>query len=631
MSIASRFHLFFLAVLTFFVTACAAPGGQDPDAVDTQPRPQREWDLTDLYPTPEAWRADYDQILLAIAELPRWRGSLSESADQMASALRNMSDVRRTALRLYVYASLKTDEDQRIAENQERMSLARSMFAEYGEAVSWVAPEVLAMDADLVTRYIADNRALDPFDHYLLDILSNAEHTLGDEAEAVLAAVSPVLSSPNEIYSLLVNADVEWPTVTLSTGESVTLNQAGYTRNRALSNRADRELVFDTFWGAWQKYRNSIGQVLATEVNANVIAARLRNYQGFVDMQLSQENIPVDVYDTLVEEVHAALPTLARYFRLRGRMLGIEQMRYIDIYPPLLELDLTFDLDTSRDITLAALTPLGPDYVEPMEAVANSNWLHVYPQPGKRSGAYMSGSVYDVHPYVLLNHQDDFNSMSTYAHELGHAVHTLLANAAQPFEKSRYSIFLAEIASIINEILLEEYMIANAQTDDERLFYLGYALESMRGSFFRQTMFSEFESQIHAAVESGEPLSGERMNQIYGDLLREYHGHDEGVLEIDDLYSIEWAFIPHFYYEFYVYQYATSIAGASWFAERLLAGDQQVQEQFIALLRKGGSDYPYNLLVEAGLDMSGPEPYRAAVRRMDSIMDRIEAILASRN
>ena len=426
---------------------------------------------------------------------------------------------------------------------------------------------------------------------------------------------------------MLVNADVPWPTVELSTGEEVLLNQSGYAFHRAAPNREDRILIFNTFWEMWQEYLDSIGLILGTEVNANVAVAELRNYESALQMQLAQENIPTQVYDTLVAEVNSGLTTLHRYFTLRGRMLGLEQMHYYDIYPPLVELDLEFDIDKSRDITLTALAPLGEEYVGPMEAVANSDWLHVYPQPGKRSGAYMQGSAYDVHPYVLLNHRDDFTSMSTYAHELGHAVHSMLANAAQPFQKANYSIFIAEIASQINEILLEEYMIANATTDEEKLFYLGYSLESMRGSFYRQTMFSEFEQAIHERVESGQPLSGDSMTSIYADLLKRYHGHDEGILEIDETYAAEWAYIPHFYSNFYVYQYSTSIAGAAWFAERLLAGDEGVQQDFIELLQAGGSDYPYELLRNAGLDMASPEPYRAAIRRMDSVMDRIEAIL----
>jgi oligoendopeptidase F len=613
----------------FLLSSCGTVNSQGGETSMTEEREQIAWDLTDLYATPEAWEQAYEDVLEQIAALPRYQGTLGRSPNSLAFALTRISEVQKEAIRVYIYTSLKSDEDQRVSESQERLSQSRAMFSEYSQAVSWVAPEIISIGEETIRAYMSEDPRLDPFDFYLEDLLANAEHTLGDEAEAVLAAVGIVLGSPNNIYELLVNADVPWPTIELSTGEEVFLNQAGYSRHRAAANREDRILVFDTFWSMWQEYLDSIGLILSTEVNANVATARVRNYDNVLQMQLSEENIPTQVYDTLVEEVNASLPTLHRYFELRGQMLGVDQMYYYDIYPPLIELDLVFDIETSRDITLEALEPLGTEYTGPMEAVANSDWLHVYPQPGKRSGAYMNGSGYDVHPYVLLNHNDDFNSMSTYAHELGHAVHTLLTTAVQPFEKSDYSTFIAEIASQINEILLEEYMIANAESDEERLFYLGYSLESMRGSFYRQTMFSEFEHAIHKAVEAGEPLSGERMNEIYGDLLKTYHGHDEGVLLIDDTYTAEWAYIPHFYYDFYVYQYSTSIAGAAWFAERLLAGDQEVQRAFIELLQAGGSDYPYELLKTAGLDMASPEPYRAAVRRMDSVMDRIETILAN--
>lgn len=609
------------------LASCGTLTDQSTDMPEPVAQEQQSWDLTDLYASQGDWQQAYEGVLLDISALPYYQGSLGESADSLATALAAISAVQKEAIRVYIYTSLKSDEDQRVSESQERLSQSRAMFSEYSQAVSWVAPEVLTIGEETVRAYLAQDSRLEVFDFYLEDLLANAEHTLGDEAESVLAAVGLVLGSPNDIYELLVNADVPWPTIELSTGEEVFLNQAGYSKHRAAANRDDRILVFDTFWSMWQEYLDSIGLILATEVNANVATAKVRNYDNVLQMQLSEENIPTQVYDTLVEEVNDALPTLHRYFDLRGEMLGLEQMHYYDIYPPLVELDLVFDIETSRDITLAALTPLGDEYLEPMEAVANSDWIHVYPQPGKRSGAYMNGSGYDVHPYVLLNHNDDFNSMSTYAHELGHAVHTLLTTDKQPFEKSDYSTFIAEIASQINEILLEEYMIANAKSDEERLFYLGYSLESMRGSFYRQTMFSEFEHSIHKAVEAGEPLSGQRMNEIYGDLLKRYHGHDEGVLEIDDTYAAEWAYIPHFYYDFYVYQYSTSIAGAAWFAERLLAGDAEVQTAFIEMLQAGGSDYPYDLLKAAGLDMATPEPYRAAVRRMDSVMDRIEEIL----
>ena len=436
-----------------------------------------------------------------------------------------------------------------------------------------------------------------------------------------------MLGSPNEIYELLVNADVPWPEIELSTGEKVLLNQAGYVRTRSAASRDDRKKVFDQFWGVWNNYQDSLGKILDTEVQANVFQAKARNYSSVLAQQLGQENLPEEVYRILVEEVNNSLPTLHRYFRLRARILDIEDMGYQDIYPPLVEMDTDFGIEESRRITLEVLKPLGEEYMEHLETALDSNWAHVYPQPGKRSGAYMNGSAYDVHPYVLLNHNDDFNALSTYAHEWGHAVHTMLANEAQPFEKARYSTFTAEMASIINEILLEEYVIANAETKEEKLFYLGQSLEAVRGTFFRQTMFAEFELAIHEAVEAGEPLTGARLSEIYGDLLRRYHDHEGGTVNIDDLYTMEWAYIPHFYYDFYVFQYATSMSGAAWFAEKLLAGDESVRDDFIDVLKAGGSDHPYEILLNAGLDMASPEPYRATVKRMNDIINRIEAIL----
>ena len=283
---------------------------------------------------------------------------------------------------------------------------------------------------------------------------------------------------------------------------------------------------------------------------------------------------------------------------------------------------------TSEEITFEALRPFGETYLDLLAFGLSQDWMHSHPQPGKRSGAYMNGSIYDVHPYVLLNHNDDYESMSTFAHEWGHAIHSLLSNTNNPYETAGYSTFTAEMASTINEILLQEHMIKNARSDEEKLFYLGGALEQIRGTFFRQTMFAEFEQAIHEAAENGEPLTGPKFTEIYAELLKRYHGHDQGVLTIDDAYAVEWAFIPHFYLDFYVFQYATSISGAAWFAEQFLAGDVEVRDAFIRVLSAGGSDYPHNILLnEAGLDMTQPEAYEPVLRRMSSLMDRIEALL----
>ena len=308
-------------------------------------------------------------------------------------------------------------------------------------------------------------------------------------------------------------------------------------------------------------------------------------------------------------------------------MLGLDDLHYYDIYPPLVASDRSFDIEESKALTLASAAPLGSHYLSLLERGFAGDWMHVYPQAGKAPGAYMYGSVYDVHPYLLLNHNGQFNDVSTFTHEWGHAVHTLLSTENNPYETSSYATFTAEIASTTNEVLLQEHMLGQDISDEERLFYLGTALEAARGTFFRQTMFAEFELRIHEMVEAGEALSGEKMTSVYDQLLRQYHGADEGVMNIDPAYAVEWAFIPHFYRNFYVFQYATSIAGGTMFAERFLNGDEQARDDYLAVLSAGGSRYAYELLQEYGIDLAIDAPYDALIARMDRVMDRIEEIL----
>jgi oligoendopeptidase F len=325
------------------------------------------------------------------------------------------------------------------------------------------------------------------------------------------------------------------------------------------------------------------------------------------------------------------MATLHRYFRLRARMLGIQDaMRYYDIYPPLVRSGRKYPIEDAKQLMLDSVKPLGEPYVAAMAAGLRSRWMDVYPRPRKLSGAHVSGGAYDVHPYVLMNYSDNFESLTTLAHEWGHAMHSHLSNGAQPFVTADYATFVAEIASTFNEALLFEHLLRNAADDGERLFYLGSWLETLRGTFFRQAMFAEFEREVHARVDRGEPLSGSKLTQIYGELLRRYHGEREGVVKIDELYAVEWAYIPHFYHAFYVFQYATSIAASSLLADAVLKGEPGARERYLRLLSAGGSDYPYELVKAAGVDLATPAPYRAIAERMNRIMDQIEAIQARR-
>ncbi len=592
-----------------------------------------EWDLTDLFPDNAGWEKARQTLQGQLLTLKDFKGRLGESSDTLLQSLDTYFGFYKDLLRLYVYAGLKADENTRISENESRRQLASALYSEFAQATSYISPEILELGQDLILDYLSENPGLETFRFFLEDILREAEHTLGAEAESVLASSGLMAEAPSSIYGILSNADIEWPTLRLSTGEEVRLDQSGYSRHRSSPNREDRKAVFETFWSVWKKYERTMGTMLYSKIQGSLFYTRSRKYKSSRERALSGENIPESVYDTLIQETNANLSTLHRYFRLRAKMLKVDGLRYHDIYPPLVELDKKFTFEDSKQFSLEAVRPLGSEYYETMKSTLEGDWTHVYPNQGKRSGAYMNGSAYDVHPYVLLNHNDDYDSLSTYAHEWGHAMHSVLSNAAQPFHKSSYSIFIAEIASITNERLLQDWMLKRAESDQERLFYLGASLEQMRGTFFRQAMFAEFEALMHRRVQEGAALSGEEFTAMYTELLKRYHGHDQGAVTIDDAYCVEWAFIPHFYYNFYVYQYATSIAGAAFFTDQLLnpalseTEKAEVQGRYLKLLKAGGSDYPCDLLKEAGLDMNSPQPYRALAKSMEQIMDEIEALV----
>ena len=587
------------------------------------------WDLTGVYANDEAWESALETAQAEITALPRLAGSLGDSSASLSAALNQISSLEKEIARLYVFTSLIFDSDQRDADAQARIGRSRTLYSNFEESISWLAPEILAIGDARIEAFISADETLAAHEFFVRDTLRSAPHTLDAKTEEILAQASLALSASEQIYESYANADIPWPTVTLSEGQEVTLSQAGYSLWRAAPNRDDRKLVFDTFWQTWNQYNDGMGATMAANIQSNVFGAKVRNHDSTLAANLFDDGLPPEVYTQLVTQVNQSLPLFHRYLSLRGRMLGVDDLRYFDIYPPLVEVDTgEYDLARSAAITFEALKPFGEDYLALLKQGLDGEWMHSHPAPGKRSGAYMNGSIYDVHPFVLLNHNDDYESLSTFAHEWGHAVHSLLAQKQNPYETAGYSTFTAEMASTINEILLQEYMIENARSDEEKLFYLGGALENIRGTLFRQTMFAEFELAMHEAVEAGEPLTGPKLSEMYGELLKRYHGHELGILTIDDEYAAEWAFIPHFYYDFYVFQYATSITGAAWFAEQFLAGDEQVRDSFIRVLSAGGSDYAHNILRdEAGLDMTTAEAYAPVLRRMESLMDRIEALL----
>lgn len=582
------------------------------------------WDLTDLYPTAEAWDAERQAILKEIPGLTTHKGTLGEGAGQLKAALEAISDLSKRLIRMYVYAGLKADEDLRIALNQEKRQQAIDAYVAFSGAVSWLNPEILKVGKEKIDSFLATDPALAKFRFPLDDTLRLAPHTLGDEGETVLALGGGVLSGPSDIRDQLVASDIPRPEITLSTGKKVRLDDQGYTLHRTAPNREDRKAVFDAFWKSYGAFENSLGASYVASVKGDMFSAQARKYDNALAASLAGPNLPESVYRTLVAEANKGLPTLHRYFALRQKMLGLPDLHYYDIYPSLVSLDRTFTLDQMRATTIAAVTPLGKEYGALLANGTSKKWMDPFPRQGKASGAYMSGSAYDVHPYLLLNLSNKYDGLTTYAHEWGHAIHTLLANGAQPWETAGYSTFTAEIASTANEELLADYMLKNAKTKEEKLFYLGQKMENYRGTFFRQTMFAEFELAVHDMAERGEGISGKTFSKIYLDLLKKYHGPG---MTIDPTYAIEWAYISHFYSAFYVFQYATSITAAVYFASQVLAKGKPAAETYLNALKAGGSDYPVEILRKANLDLTTPRPYRALITEFDKALDQAEALL----
>ncbi len=598
-------------------------------AVDAEAAADR-WNLKDLYALQADWDKDATALTQQLKTLSSCAGHLAQSARRFKTCLDLNADILKRYARLSSYASQHHDEDTGLAAGMDLHQRAVVLGNSVEELTSFLSPELLKIGRARVTALQKADPSMAIYSHWLDDILRTAPHTLDRKGEELIANFSAATGAANAIYSTLADADMPWPKVTLSDGAKVVLDQTGYEKYRALANRADRKRVFDAFWGRWKEFERTFGVTFYEQLKKDAALAKVRHYPDSLTQALDANKLPRAVYDTLVAQAELNLPTLHRYFRLRARMLGVSDMHYYDVYPPIVASDLKYPIGLSTRLMLDAVKPLGADYVQALEQGTKSGWMDVYPRPKKRSGAYMNGSVYDVHPYLLLNHNDDYESLSTLAHEWGHAMHSYLANRAQPFINAEYPTFTAEIASTTNEVLLLYHMLKIAKDDNERLLYLDSALENLRGTFFRQAMFAAFERDVHARVDQGESLTGEALTKIYGDILRRYHGDQEGVVKVDDLYTVEWAFIPHYYNRFYVFQYATSISAGNMFADEILQGVPGARERYLNILRAGGSRYPYELVKEAGVDLATPAPYQAIVARMNRIMDQIEAIAAKR-
>lgn len=595
-----------------------------------------KWDLSHIYKSKSEWKAAREQISKNIPILASYKGHLGESSQKFYEALRLYADTDKELSRLLSYASMLFDENTKIAENQELLQEGEVLVSEYATAISYISPEILSLDREKIDNFFKEEPKLAEFRMFVDNIIRLKNHTLSPLEERIMAKTfGDMGGSAESIYSIFVDGEMPFPEITLSNGEKVQLSNAAYTQYRTSPVRQDRDLVFKEFWGTYSKFNRTFGTSLYSHLKMHVCSKDLRKYDSCLEAALSEDNIPTTVYKQLISDVHDNLGTLHRYLKLRQKMMGVDRLRYEDLYASIVpDVDLEYTADEAQQIVLESVKPLGADYVNTMKSGFENRWIDFYPGPGKRSGAYSNGSVYDVHPYQLLNFNGNYEDVSTLAHEFGHSMHSYLSNKNQPYINADYSIFVAEVASTLNENLLFDYMLKNAKDDNVKLFLLGSALEDLRQTLFRQTLFAEFELKIHEAVERGEPLSGETLNKIYLDLLKMYYGHDQGICEINDLYANEWCFIHHFYYNFYVYQYATSKVASSYLSTKILEESSmkkpitKTRDAYLKMLSSGCSKYPIDLLKDAGVDMTTSEPFKAAMDRMNRIMDQIEEILA---
>jgi oligoendopeptidase F len=588
-----------------------------------------KWNLADVYPDPAAWRARKDAMAGEIPSIRGFEGRLGQDAGTLADALDLVSRLDKEISRLYVYASMVADQDSRLSEPQGMQQEMQNLYATFGAHAAFVEPELLRVGAATLERFLAGEPRLAPFTFLLRDAIRRAAHTLSDAEEKLLADASPMASSATNIYTILSNADFPYPTLTIASGESVKVDQAGYTALRASANRDDRKAAMSTFFGALGGFSRTFGTTMNSSVQKALFYSRAKKYESNLASALDGPNIPVSVYMRLIEGVNAHLPTFHRYLKLRRKVMKLpDELHYYDLYAPLVSsVELRYTPEEAQTHVVTAMRPLGGDYTGVLERGFRERWVDWYPTEGKVSGAYSNGGAYDVHPYILLNYLGQYNDVSTLAHELGHTMHSYYSNKVQPYPTANYTTFVAEVASTFNEALLIDHVLKQIDDAPTRLSLLGNLLEGIKSTVFRQTQFAEFELRMHEMGEKGQPITGEALCELYLGICRRYYGHEAGTCVVDDFIRHEWSFIPHFYREFYVFQYATSFCAAEALSAKVLGGDTATRDRYLAFLGKGGSQYPIDLLRDAGVDMTTDEPLTLTMARMNAVMDQIEGLI----
>lgn len=578
------------------------------------------WDLTRIFPNDDAWEEAFKAYERMLESEATQAGKLAKSGKNLLKACEYYAKLARPLETLYAYAHMMHDGDTSVSKYTAMQQRAYTIYTKFGAKIAFFKPELNAINDEKMAKFFASTPGLTDYKHLIEETRLAKAHTLSNAEELLLAKGGRIFNASSQSFSILSDADLQYPNIEDENGEKVELTDGRFGRFLESRNRTVREAAFTSVYETYKQFKNTFASLLGGNVQAQNYLAEVRGYKTAREAALFNNSIPEKVYDNLVKTVQKNLPLLHRYVALRKRILNVEQLHSYDLYTPLTQADVVITFEEAKDITRKALAPLGADYLAILEKAFSERWIDVLENKGKRSGAY-SGGGYDTVPYILLNWQDNLDNLFTLVHELGHSVHSYLTRQNQPFVYGDYSIFLAEIASTTNENLLTAYLLEHEKDPTLRLHYINHYLDGFKGTVFRQTQFAQFEQLIHAADQNGTALTADFLCEEYGKMNRAYYGD---ALAFDEEISYEWARIPHFYYNFYVYQYATGFSAATAFSQAILSGQKGSVEKFLGYLSAGNSDYPLNVLKKAGLDMSKPKPIEVAMRSFETYLGLME-------
>ncbi len=585
---------------------------------------ENTWCLEDIYPSVNDYEKEIEVLTEKIKRAAGFKGKLLENSESLLNAFKLMDEIGVLVDRIVCYSHQRLDQDTSDSLSQELKGKADIIITQVGEAVAFFEPEILEASEEKIRNFIKENEGLKLYEKELNFILRKKEHMLDAEKEALLASESEIFAAPKKIFSLFNNADLKFGTVKGEDGKEVVLTHGNYIRFLESKNRDVRRDAFKTLYKSYKGFENTLSANYEARVKVDVFEAKARKFGSSLEAALFGGNIPTSVYDNLISTVHEGLPIMYRFVKLRKKALKLDELHMYDMHTSLVsDFDMKIPFDKAKEIVKEGLAPLGKDYIALLDTAFNNRWIDVYENEGKRSGAYSWGP-YGVHPYVLLNHQDNLDSVFTVAHELGHAMHSYKSYHAQPYVYAHYKIFVAEVASTCNEALLNFHLIGKAKDKKEKAYLINNLLDSFKGTVFRQTMFAEFEKKAHEMAENGEPLTAKALNEMYLELNKLYFGPDAVV---DEDIANEWSRIPHFYTPFYVYQYATGFSAAIAIAQKILKEGRPAVDNYFKFLSSGGSDFPIELLKIAGVDMSKPDAIRTGFKVFSDMLDEMEKLI----